>query len=452
MARRDVETNPRQKTEMNSTKRLARAYLRLGRDTLPQSLRDAFDSFGVRLRRRFAACPAFSIRPHVTVRELASPKHDIFFGYYDVTPFDNGGGRLLACRRAAGSGMRAAGTPMEVGLFDLTHSKPSFVPFGMTTTWCWQQACRLQWLQALGDNLVIYNRIVDGAHGAVLQNAETSEIVSEIKAPVYAVRPNQREALAINFARLQRLRPGYGYDDLPDRTKGELAPEDDGLWTVDFQTSQCHLLLSYKGASELAPQEAMQGAVHYFNHACWNPSGTRLLLFHLWQRGEFRYSRAITMAPDGSEPHLVTNETNVSHYCWIDDDTLLLYSTHADTGEAFHLYRDLGGRAGMLDTSIMDRDGHPSLSPRGRWLLCDTLVDARRDRHLFLYDLEAGQKFELGTFYSRPRYLRDRRCDLHPRWSPDGLQVCIDASHTQRRSMMVLNVAGALRWRGDAPT
>ena len=51
---------------------------------------------------------------------------------------------------------------------------------------------------------------------------------------------------------------------------------------------------------------------------------------------------------------------------------------------------------------------------------------------------------ELGRFHSPPRYAGPVRCDLHPRWSRDGGQVCIDSVHEGSRQMYVIDAAKAL--------
>ena len=189
-------------------------------------------SIGRRVGRR----GVLPVHPGVEAKSFGVEGSHCFFGYYDLTPFDRAGGRLLAGRRPVSLGRRAAGTMLEIGYFDLTATDGKFVPFGGTTTWCWQQGARLQWLNALGLDAVIYNQTVMGVHGSVIQDAVIGTVVSKIPAPVYSVHPKARVAISLNFARLQRLRAGYGYGDLPDSTRIEGAPTKDGLWLVDLNT------------------------------------------------------------------------------------------------------------------------------------------------------------------------------------------------------------------------
>ena len=48
----------------------------------------------------------------------------------------------------------------------------------------------------------------------------------------------------------------------------------------------------------------------------------------------------------------------------------------------------------------------------------------------------------LSGHYATPKLSKENRCDLHPRWSRDGRQVCIDSVHEHQRQMYVLDVSG----------
>jgi Tol biopolymer transport system component len=77
-----------------------------------------------------------------------------------------------------------------------------------------------------------------------------------------------------------------------------------------------------------------------------------------------------------------------------------------------------------------------------RWLLTDTYPDpVTNERILMMFDCENNVRHDLGSFYTDPKLRKENRCDLHPRWSRDGTQVCIDSVHEGERQMYVLDVA-----------
>ncbi|RKY58480.1 MAG: hypothetical protein DRP94_06185, partial [Candidatus Latescibacterota bacterium] len=65
-------------------------------------------------------------------------------------------------------------------------------------------------------------------------------------------------------------------------------------------------------------------------------------------------------------------------------------------------------------------------------------------RHLLLFRPEDGKLLEVGKFFSPPELRGEIRCDLHPRWSRDGREVCIDSAHEGHRQMYVVEVGEAV--------
>lgn len=98
----------------------------------------------------------------------------------------------------------------------------------------------------------------------------------------------------------------------------------------------------------------------------------------------------------------------------------------------YHLYDDAdGGEVQVIGENVLTDNGHMSFSPVDkRWLLSDTYPDAAtHERILFLYDMQTGQRHDIGSFRADPALSKENRCDLHPRWRRDGRAVCIDSVH-----------------------
>lgn len=88
-------------------------------------------------------------------------------------------------------------------------------------------------------------------------------------------------------------------------------------------------------------------------------------------------------------------------------------------------------------------DGHACLSPDGRWLACDTYPQgAQRISRLMLYEMATGRRVDVAGFHSEPVFTGDVRCDLHPRWHPDGAMLTVDAVPDGERQIYLLDVAG----------
>jgi iron-sulfur cluster assembly accessory protein len=83
----------------------------------------------------------------------------------------------------------------------------------------------------------------------------------------------------------------------------------------------------------------------------------------------------------------------------------------------------------VVAPEAMTKNGHCSYLPGNRWILNDTYPDEERHQELYLYSLGVGRRYDLGRFFAPPEYTGEWRCDLHPRFSPDGHKVIVDSAH-----------------------
>src|SRR5699024_5261318 len=97
----------------------------------------------------------------------------------------------------------------EIVLFD-TENNNSYKILGETHTWNVQQGCMLQWLGPNFNEKILYNDFRDGQYCSVILNVNTNE-ERILSMPVYSVAQDGEFALTLDFSRLHRLRPGYGY-------------------------------------------------------------------------------------------------------------------------------------------------------------------------------------------------------------------------------------------------
>jgi hypothetical protein len=314
-----------------------------------------------------------------------------------------------------------------------------------TSAWYWQQGTMLQWLPSAPDRKVVFNTRTPEGFGSAILDVFTGERRA-LPRPVYALSPDGRRAVTLNFARVHRTRPGYGYVGVPDLWEWELAPEQDGIYTMDLETGESRLILSLEQMAHLEPVASMEGAVHWFNHLQFNPSGTRFVFLHRWRdpAGGRRTTRLFTVNPDGGDLALLGREGMVSHFDWRDDRHILAWSRH-NGEDHYHLYEDYTGRVAKVGADVLGLDGHCSYSPDRQWILTDTYPDRERsERTLILYHVETNTRVNVGRFYSSREIGGEIRCDLHPRWHRDGRQVCIDSVHEGERQMYRIDVTSVV--------
>ena len=365
------------------------------------------------------------------------PDKQVFFGYYDISPFSADVKYLLATRTLLGNVSPAPQGELVVGYYALNENNRLFIELGRTTTWCWQQGCRVQWYPSPSSEQVLYNRLVNERYGCVIQNIHTKEMVREYSRPIYCVSQDGQWGLSLDFSRLQRLRPGYGYTTLPDTSAMESVPQDNGIWRINMETGEERFLFSLKDIATLASKPPMQVGDHYFNHLCFNPEGSRFMFFHLCERSGKRSNRLLTSGIDGQDIHLLENERTVSHYAWKTNTELLATTFHPDIGFQYILYEDASGRSHVLGQDVLKQDGHPSYFPDLSYVLTDTYPDKCGEYHILIYDDKNKTLSRLASFYSPIDFSGEVRCDLHPRLNKYGNMLCADIVHQSRRAMWV---------------
>ena len=52
-----------------------------------------------------------------------------------------------------------------------------------------------------------------------------------------------------------------------------------------------------------------------------------------------------------------------------------------------------------------------------------------------------SKKILIGKFYSPLKFNDYNRCDLHPRWSPEGKYISIDSAHQGDRRTYLIDVS-----------
>jgi len=378
----------------------------------------------------------------VEVRSVTTGPDHHFFGYYDKFPWSGSGRYLLSLEVPFVGRQPLPSEPVVVGMTDLDTGE--WIPLDETLAWNWQQGTMLQWMPQAPDRLIIYNVREADRFACVIRDVHTGE-TRRLPHPVYAVSHDGAWAVTPNFARLAVTRPGYGYDGLRDPFETQDAPEDDGIYRMDLATGQRDLIISLAQIAAMGRDATMEGVKHWFNHLQFCTDDSRFVFLHRWRHDKWWLTRMLTANPDGTGVHCVSDHRMVSHFDWRDADHILAWATRRDQGDHYFLFRDQTDESDLVGGDVLTVDGHCSYSPDRRWILTDTYPDGEHKRTLLLYEEATGRRIDIGRFYSPPTLEGPWRCDLHPRWSRDGRQVCIDSAHEQTRQVYVMDVGEIVR-------
>lgn len=375
---------------------------------------------------------------NVPIEALTSTPHHHWYGYYDKDEFDVTGQQVLTNEITFEHRSPTAEDQIQVGVVDRGTKK--FQRLGKSDAWGWQQGCMLQWRPGSTEE-VLWNDREDGQYVTRILNIKTGK-QRTLPKPVYAVAPNGKYAVSADFSRINILRPGYGYQGVPDAWGDEKTPEESGIWRVDLSTGETKLIISI---AELAAVphlgESLLGHWNYVNHLLVSPDSERFVFLHRWRYdsdkpGE-RFKRGFktrmwSAALDGSDRHLFETDQLVSHFIWRDPQTLCAWTRPVGKPAGFYTYQDHTSNFEPVGAEAMTRDGHNTYVPGtdGEWILNDSYPDGKtRLQPLYLYHVPSGKKVVLGGFHSPKVYSGEWRCDLHPRCSRDGKTVAIDSPH-----------------------
>jgi hypothetical protein len=380
-----------------------------------------------------AALPAMRALPESDlppVRAITNPPGFHWFAYYDKLQFDPTSRYVLGMRVDFEHRSPRPGDVISVGMIDLRR-KDRWIELGQSRAWNWQQGSMLQWVPG-SDREVIWNDR-EGDHFIARVVDVKSRKTRTLPGPVYALSPDGKWAVAPDFRRLNDTRPGYGYTGLPDPNRDHAAPDNAGLWRMDMASGKRELIFSFAAATKIPYTEGdWTGAKHWFNHLLVAPGGGRFIFLHRWRgkkEGNSFATRMFTANRDGGDLYVIDPYGKTSHFIWRDAAHVLAWAWHPSHGEKFYLYEDRTDRVEAIGPGVMTVNGHCSYLPGNRWILNDTYPDKGRLQHPYLYDTRAGRRVPLGQFVSAPEYTGEWRCDLHPRYSPDGRLVTIDSAH-----------------------
>ncbi len=368
--------------------------------------------------------------------------------YYDIPVFDAEGRRILAHRMSFSGRQPTPEDSVEVGIID-TRTPGSWIRLGESRAWSWQQGPMAQWVTATGQ--ACWNdRTADG-FVARLADPETGKITTLPRA-VYALEPSGAFALSLDMARLELLRPGYGYAVTSQSSGMPRRPSDSGVWRVPLDGGAPVLILSLADAvrwmlRRFSLKQRLRHELrryHYwFNHAKISPDGTRFTVKLRWRHPDKRWTSrqgvSLTCTTDGRDLRLLSDDT--SHVIWQDNDRLYCWRK----GELVVLgdTAPRGTRLGALAPDVIKANVHmrhlpPTAQRSPEKYVFDTPYSETID--LKILDAETEVATPIARFENhRPRN-GPFRCDLHPCPDTSGQKIVVTSLHDGGRQLYLLSL------------
>ncbi len=398
-----------------------------------------------------------------------------FFGFHDLTPWNTATNELV-CLRTNTTEDHVPTHQDEAQVVVIDESSGVETVVGSTKAWNWQKGARQRWLPALGRRTIAYNaanntgfecRIVD-------LDAGSSRI---LPLPLYDICDQAGFGLSLNFRKLVRCQPGYGYDHpLPETS---LPANQDGIFRVDLVTGESRLILSIADFLHTRNLDPAQGE-HYFTHLQISPDGRRCVFMHrCFLPSGGLVNHFIVANTDGSGFRVLLDD-KMSHFDWSDNEHVIVWCRMntaikklkeskflAVARTLYRLSRKIrfnAVRQGLYNESFrqidvntgasiavgkgtLPEDGHPQVNPANPdiWIN-DTYPNPGHIQTLMLYHQPTDRRIDLLRLPTQPSIQETCwRCDFHPRWHPAGDRVCFDSAHLGRRQLCIVDVAEQMK-------
>lgn len=370
------------------------------------------------------------------IRVSPDDKYEYFFGYYDKSPWDITDRYMICLKVQQAYKDVAPKDAAEIVLLDTKYGNKSRT-VAKTHAWNVQQGCMGQWLGPDFSQRIIFNDFRDKKYCSIIYNVKKKLEEKVLPIPVYSVSQDGTFALSLDFSRLHRLRKGYGYSNLPDKTEKELCPDKTCVWKLDLNTGEVKEIMKYTDFAKFEPREEMNGAEHKVNHLMISPDGDRFMILHRWFHKGRKFTRLITAKCDGSDMYNLNDDNFTSHCFWKNNSEILSFMRKHDTGDHYYLMKDKTREYKVLWQEL-NTDGHCSYSPDGSLTVTDTYPNRKRLASVFICKEESNEATRIARVFAPFRYDNDVRCDLHPRWNHAGDCVCIDSIHEGKRGLYII--------------
>jgi hypothetical protein len=376
-----------------------------------------------------------------TIKCVSSTNSEHLFGYYDKSPWNADGTKMIYLRVKDANKHVASDSPADIVLKDLKTDTEEVI--ARTNSWNVQQGCMMQWLGPGYSERIIYNDFREGQYCAIILTISTGQ-EKILPMPIYSVSSDGTTALTLDFSRLNSFRPGYGYINKADNSINEKCPNTPCIWKISLNDGVVQPLFTYRSLLDLKPRANMKRAYHKVNHIMINPSGNRFMFLHRWLFDGVKYDRLLTADTNGNELYILLDDDMVSHCNWKDDNTIITWANTNKHGTHYYELKDKTKELSIFAKGKLNLDGHPSFSPDGRYLITDTYPDFKRKQGLLLYDIATHEIVKVAEIYANIKYKNEIRCDLHPRWKRDSSEICFDGAQGKYRQVYTLNIRDIL--------
>ncbi len=376
----------------------------------------------------------------VEIEQVTFGSNHHFFGYIGQSltiPWNKKGNRLICLSSPFHDHLPGKGEAANVKLIHLDRKKKGHYKIEKldeSRGWNPQQGTMFYWNPHHPNHQFFFNDR-DPKTGVVFTVLYDVKKHQRVKSYHYknqsfgnsGVCPSGKYFLAINYARMGRLRPVTGYKESFDWTDGVTAPKEDGIAIINIETAGKKILISFEQMARGLERNGfdVKDRNLFINHTLWSRDGQWIYFFVRagWKSdkdGRKGLNAACSIKVDGSQ-FIAGHQHIGGHPEWLNATQII---GSKDNQQVIYdiLQKKIIGTLGSLD--IFPRpEGDISLSPDGQWLI-NGYNNKSGSNFYTILNLRSGAWVKTPSF-DTGIYKKDLRIDPAPRWNHDNNQVLV---------------------------
>lgn len=387
------------------------------------------------------------------VEQITHGERHHFFGYIGQSltcPWNKSERYILALRTDFHDRMPRPDDAAEIVLIDTRNRNETRV-IDRTRAWNFQQGTMFYWNPIKPETQFFFNdRDLATQHVyTVLYDIEEGRRIREYRfndVPVAngGVSPTGEFFLAINYARMARLRPVTGYPGLHDPTEDVNAPKDDGVFRVDISSGRRQLLVSFQQLRELLRDnfDNIDAAGFYINHSLCSRTGKHVYFFARANQG-FNWKYVNVPCSVSTEGDDLKSQMFIGGHPEWDEGTVVIGAIGKRQMRYDILQQKIVGQIGN-EGDFPNPEGDISLAPDGNWFANGYALPGGKLNAYLLMRRSDGLLLRSNTFSRGPYTGGDLRIDQAPSWNRSNSAILVSGMTAEgTRQLFIVKVVPA---------
>ena len=379
-------------------------------------------------------------RIKVRVEQLTQGPNHHFFGYIGQSltiPWSKNGDRILCLSAPFHDHLAGKGEPANVNIIYANKKNDNSFKIEKVDEsqgWNHQQGTMFYWNPDSPQDQFFFNDR-DSKSGVVYTVLYDLSKGRRIKFYKYenksfgnsGICPKGKYFLAINYARMARLRPVTGYKGSYDWSEGIAAPKEDGIAIIDIKTGVKKILLSFKQMAEGLDRKGFdaKGRNLFINHTLWSRDGKYIYFFVRagWKSdkdGREGLNAACSVKVDGTR-FFAGHRHIGGHPEWGNGTEII--GSYENKQIVYDIITQKIKRTIGSKKIFPQPGGDISLSPNSNWLV-NGYNDKAGTNFYSLMNLKTGDWVNTPSF-NTGIYKKDLRIDPAPRWNHDNNKILV---------------------------